>query len=118
KLGFTRASQPNTAFLPLQVSPAANQPCAHVVELRQLDLQFALVRTRTLSKDIQNQASSIKHAAFQRPLEVTLLAGRQRVIENDQLDLAILDELAQLVDLPAANKIPGRGPVTSHVDES
>ena len=45
-----------------------------VAQLRQLDLQFALVAAGTLSKDIQDQPGAIEHPAFQVTLEVALLA--------------------------------------------
>ncbi len=73
-------------------------------ELRQFDLQLALVGTRPLGEDVQNQAGAIEHTAFERALEVALLAGGQRVIEDHQLGLAFLDEVMQLLDLAAADQ--------------
>ena len=69
------APQADTALLPFEVGPAADQPRAHVFELRQFDLQLALVGTRPLGEDVQNQAGAIKHTAFERTLEVALRLG-------------------------------------------
>jgi hypothetical protein len=74
-----------------------------MIQLSQLNLQLALVRACPLSKDIEDQPGPIKHTAFERSLEVALLAGRQGVIENDQLDLAIPDKVMQLFDFTAAD---------------
>ncbi len=109
KLCLARTAQTNTTLLPFKVSPAAHQSRAHVIQLSQLNLQLAFVRTRALGKDIQDQSGPIKHTAFERSLEVALLAGRQGVIENDQLDLAIPDKVMQLFDFATADqKLGGR----------
>lgn len=52
ELGFTRAAQTNPAFLSFKVGPAANEASRHVTQLRQLDLQFPFVGTRSLGKNI------------------------------------------------------------------
>src|SRR5690606_22251572 len=118
QLGFTRATQADTAFLALQVGPAAHQTRAHVFQLSQFDLQLAFMGAGALREDIKNQTGSIEHAAFERTLEVALLAGCQGVVENDQLDLVVLDEIMQLFDLAAADQILGRRLMSSDVDEA
>jgi hypothetical protein len=44
-----------------------------MLQLRQLNLQFALVSPCPLGKDIKNQAGAIKHPALQLALQVSLL---------------------------------------------
>ena len=81
ELGFTGSAQADTAFLPLEVSPAAHQPRRQVLELRQLHLQLALEGLRTLREDIQYQSGTIEHPALQFAFEIALLRRRQRVVE-------------------------------------
>jgi hypothetical protein len=117
-LGFTRAAQADTALLPLEVGPPAHQARAHVIQLGQLDLQLALVSTRALGEDIQDQPGTIQHAALEHALEVALLAGREGVVEDDQLGLFGLHQIAQLFDLATADQELGGGHVPRHGDQS
>ena len=52
-------------------------------QLRQLNLQLSLMCTRTLSKNIKDQASSIQNPTFQLSLEIAFLAGREVVIKDN-----------------------------------
>ncbi|MNP66659.1 hypothetical protein D3C76_1623940 [compost metagenome] len=64
--------------------------------------------TRPLGEDIENQPGAIKHATLEDTFEVALLAGREGVIENHQVDLIGFDPVAQFFDLAAANQVFGR----------
>ena len=107
------------------MSPATNQPGGKMIKLCQFDLQFAFRTLRTLRKDVEDQAGSINHAALQRTLQIALLSGRQRVIENDKigfvcsnlgryfLDLALAGVGRRIGAMPspenlATNDSPGR----------
>ncbi len=63
--------------------------------------------TCTLSENIENQARAIKHATLESTFEVTFLTGREDVIENHDVDLLGLDQVAKLLDLASANQIFG-----------
>ena len=87
ELLFTRAAQTDPAALTLKVGPAAHQPGGQMFKLRQFNLQLALGTGGTQGKDVENQAVTIHHPAFQGAFQVTLLHRRQRVVENHQLRL-------------------------------
>lgn len=86
-----------------------------MVKLGQFDLQLALMGTGALSEDIENQPGTVKHATLENTFEVTFLTGREYVIENHDVDLLGLDQVAQLLDLATANQVFGRWPMTRHV---
>ena len=94
ELGFTRPAHANAATLTLKVSPAAYKARAHVVKLGQFDLQLTFMGTGALSEDIENQPGTVKHATLENSFEVTLLTGREDVIENHNVDLLGLDQVA------------------------
>jgi hypothetical protein len=73
------------AALALEVGPAAHQARGHVLELGQLDLQLAFVRTRALGEDVEDQAGAVDDAALGELLEVALLHRRERVVDQDQV---------------------------------
>ncbi|MNO87938.1 hypothetical protein D3C76_793720 [compost metagenome] len=76
-------------------------------ELGQLHLQLALVGTGALGEDVQDQPGAVQNTAFERALQVTLLAGREGVIEDDQLDLLGADQVVEFLDLAAADQVLG-----------
>ena len=59
QLRLARAPQPDTALLPLEVGPSADQARRQVRELRELHLQLALKASRPLGKYVENQAITI-----------------------------------------------------------
>ena len=63
QLRFAGTAEPDAAFLPLEVGPAAGQAGGHVIELRQLDLQLAFRALCALGEDIEDQARAIDYAA-------------------------------------------------------
>ena len=103
ELGFTRATQADTAFLPLKVGPAAHQTRGQVLELSQFDLQLALVTLGPQGEDIENQCSTVDDAATEHALKVALLAGRQIMVEDDQVRLAVAQGIANFLCLALAS---------------
>ena len=71
--------------LALEVGPAPHQPRRQVLQLRQLDLQLALVAARALREDLEDQLvrSTTRHVEV--ALEVALLRRRQRLVEDDDV---------------------------------
>src|SRR5687768_2474391 len=65
-------------------------------QLCELDLQLAFEAACALRKDVENQPRSIEDSALQERLEIALLAGRQGVIENDEIGLSFANESADL----------------------
>ena len=73
-LCFTRAApHTNTTLLALQMAPAAHQARAEVLQARQLNLQLALMATRALGKNLQNQHGTVIDRHLQQALKIALL---------------------------------------------
>ena len=72
QLGLSRTPRADPALQPLEVRPLAPQPRKYVLVLGQLHLETALLRTRVLSEDVQDQRRAVQHLdlklPFQRPL--------------------------------------------------
>jgi hypothetical protein len=81
--GTTQAD--GTATLALHMRPAADQPRGHVPALGQFDLQLAFVRTRALGEDIEDQTGAVDDTALGVLLEVALLHGTQRMVDENQV---------------------------------
>ena len=58
-----------------------------MAELGQFNLQLTLEGLRALGKNIEDQAGTIEHPAFQLAFEVSLLGWRQGMIEQHHVDL-------------------------------
>src|SRR5690606_24629196 len=109
ELGFTRAPQTDTPLLTLQVSPAPHQPGRHMLQLRQLHLQLALVGTGPLRKDIQDHTGAIKHPALELALDITLLARAQGMIEQHHIGLGGGHRIPDFLKLALSHKKPRAG---------
>ncbi|MNI71989.1 hypothetical protein D3C73_1279050 [compost metagenome] len=56
-----------------------------MLQLRQLNLQFAFVAFRTQGEDIQDQRNAVHHAQIESAFKVALLGGRQRLIKQNDV---------------------------------
>ena len=112
ELLFAGAAQADTAFLPVQMGPAAFQTRAQMPQLGEFDLQLAFVRTGPLGEYVQDQSIPVKHPAAQPPFEIALLARRQRMIEQHQSGIVGLPDFRQFRQLAGAQKSRGFRPVT------
>src|ERR1043166_7674404 len=108
ELRLAGAARADAAAQARQVRPLARQPRAHVFELRELDLELALIAARALRENIENQLAPVDHAKLERALEVALLRGCQVFVKNDEIGLRFLDGGADLLDLAAADERRGR----------
>src|SRR5690606_13170591 len=63
------------------------------------------VGLRALREDVEDQAGAVQHTALEESLEVAFLAGRQRVIENDNVRALRGDDVANFLGLAAAGEI-------------
>ena len=117
KLRLAGAAQADgAAALALKVGPAAHQARGHVAQLRQFDLQLAFVALRTLGEDVQDQPGAVDHAALQRALQVALLGGRQRVVDQDEVGPGRVRGGLDLLELAAADQRGGIGPVDTRAE--
>jgi hypothetical protein len=87
-----------------------------MLELRDLDLQLALAALGALGEDLQNEKFAVEHGNVQRPLQVALLRGAQRHVEDRGAGAAAGDERRQFLDLAAAQKEGSIGTVAPRAE--
>ena len=75
-------------------------------QLGKFHLQLALVRTGPLREDVEDQPGTIQDPALEFALQIALLAGRQRMIEDSDFTALRLDRGADLLELAAADVQP------------
>ena len=109
ELRLAGTAHADTAFLPLEVGPAAHQARGDVFQLRELDFELAFEAAGALRENIENQAVSIEHAAAGELLEVALLARRERVIDQDDVGGVVFGDGPNFVGLAAAHEEAGIG---------
>ena len=98
------AEEAEAAALAFQVGPRPHQPALLVLEMRQLHLQPALAGGRTLAEDLQDQPGAVQHLAVPRLLQVALLDGADRMIDDGEPRLLGRDQQADLVHLARAQQ--------------
>ena len=109
ELRLARAAQADAALLALEVGPAAHQARGEMLELRELDLQLALVAARALREDVEDEARAVDDAALEPPLEVALLRGRELMVEDDDARAGVRARSRNLVDLARSGEQRGVG---------
>ena len=95
------------ATLALQVGPRAHEAAALVVEMGQLDLQRALLGGGTAAEDLEDQPGAVEHLGLQFLLQVALLHGGERVVDDDHLRAGLGHRLGQLRNLAGAEQRRG-----------
>jgi hypothetical protein len=70
----------------------------------ELDLEAPFPRPRTLPENLQDEAGAVEHLGVPGGLEVSLLDGRERVIDDDELRALGADETRELLDLASAEQ--------------
>ncbi len=90
ELSLPGTTHADTTLLPIEVGPAADQPRGHVPQLRQLDLQLALMGACALRKDIDDQLGSAHQAPLQTLLDVAFLCRAQVFTEQHNVGVTTL----------------------------
>ena len=73
-------------------------------ELGEFNLEFAFIALRPLREDIEYQTGPVEHTNLQFLFQISFLARGQRVVEDHQLDLLLLDQQGQFLQLSTPNK--------------
>ena len=81
-LGFTRTTQEaEAATLAFKVGPRPNEPGSLILQMREFDLERALLRRRAFTEDIQDQAGAVDYLAAPGAFQIALLHRRQGGID-------------------------------------
>ena len=116
---LTRAARlPKAAALALQMGPAAHKPRGKVLEPSQLHLQTSFTALRASAKDFENELGSIKNRHLDAPLDVALLSGGKRDVEDNAVCTRLARKLAQLLNFSRAEKSCGIGPFAPGLHEA
>ena len=75
-----------------------------MLQLRQLNLQFTLVGTGALGKDIENQAGTVEHPALNFTFNVALLTGCQCMVKNHQAHIVHTHRFSDFFNLALTNE--------------
>src|SRR5690606_2718558 len=108
ELRFTGAAdKAERAALTLQMRPGTDKARALIIEMGKLDLKRAFARLRPLAEYFENKARPVDDLDLPAALEIALLDGRYRPVDDDNVDFRAADELAEFVDLPLAEQRAG-----------
>jgi hypothetical protein len=77
------------------------------LELGKLHLSAGFSRSRSPRKNIKDESAAVNDTALPRFLQIVGLRRRQVFIEDNELNAFFLDELAELLDLSAAEHCCG-----------
>ena len=107
-LRFARAAkEAEAAALPLQMRPGAYQPAFLIGQPRKLHLQPSGFAVSALGEDFENKPGPVENLGIPGLFEVALLDGRQRVVDDDDLDLLRGHDSADFVHLARAEECGG-----------
>ena len=84
-----------------------------MLQLRQLDLEFAFARTGALGENIQNQRSTVQDLTVKNFLEVAALRRGKLVVENNRVDVRLAAMLGKFIGFPLADE--GRRTGSGHL---
>ena len=99
ELGLARAPRADAAAQALQVLPLAHEAREQIGKLGQLDLELALHGPRPLGEDVQDEGGAIDDLEAERPPEVSLLDGGERIVGDHEVGGLSLGRGLELVDL-------------------
>ena len=92
-----------SAGLAGQLAAPAAQALGLVLQLGHLDLRLALGALGVLGEDVEDQRRAVDDLDLGAVLQVAQLAGRELAVADDRVGAGGLRDVAQLVDLAAAD---------------
>lgn len=78
-------------------------------QLGEFDLQLALMTLGPERKDVEDQSIAVNDPTIQRPLQVTLLGGRELMVEDDQIRSVLANRVTYFLNLPLPAYKAGSG---------
>ena len=103
-LGLTGTSGADAASETGHLDAFSRQTRQQVFELRQLDLQLALLGARTQREDVKNQGGAVNDAHIGVVFDVLDLGGRQLAVHHDEVKLLRFADLFDLLELARADE--------------
>lgn len=87
------------AALALKVSPAAHESSGEVLELGELHLKTTFPGLGAGAEDVENELRAVEHGKLDGALNVALLCRREGNVEDDDVGMQFMSELAELLHL-------------------
>ena len=78
------AEKAEAAALAFKVRPGPVQPALLLDEVGELDLQAPFPCARALAENLENESGAVQHLDLPHRLEIALLDGCQRVVDDDE----------------------------------
>jgi hypothetical protein len=94
------------------VGPQPGQPRQLVLELGELDLEAALVSLGVLGEDVEDEPAAVDDLDVEQALEGLLLARRQLVVGDEEVEPGLALGLAELLGLALPDVPVGVGVTT------
>ena len=103
ELALAGAPRPDAALGARQVGPQPRQARQLVLELRQLDLEAALVGLRVQREDVEDQPAAVDDLDLEELLEGALLGRRQLVVGDEHVEPGLALGRHELLGLALAD---------------
>ncbi|HKO19155.1 MAG TPA: hypothetical protein VJU82_09750, partial [Acidobacteriaceae bacterium] len=101
---FSGASGPDAAAELGHRFAASGEPGKLILKLRKFDLELAFAGERVPRKDIEDELSTVDHAAGKAPFEIAELRRGEVVIEEDKVSIGGCNHALDFIELAVADE--------------